>query len=109
MVLELNFRYIPDETVEILLDTGEIVSLDTFIQSQVQPPAYIIGDSVQAGAFSVRFPTPLLRQDALDFIAAVKPYCTAGKVQGHICHHDTGGPCGAVETMDSWNWTEVDG
>jgi hypothetical protein len=102
MVYEMNLRYVPDTDVEVLLDTGEIVSLDAYIAAQVQAPSYIVGDSVAPGAVSVRFKTPQARADALEFVAAVKPYCVAGRVQGHNCRHDMGQPCDAPEQIDAW-------
>ena len=108
MVYELNCRYAPDPDTDILLDSGEIISLDEYIRQEIasRHPAYIVGDSVEAGCFSVRFPDPLDRQDAVEFIAAVKPYLLAGKMQGHDCRHDEGKPCDMPEVVDSWNWTE---
>jgi hypothetical protein len=104
MVYELNCRYIADPNTDILLESGEIVSLDTYIQMEVasRHPAYIVGDSIQAGCFSIRFPSPLDRQDAIDFITAVKPYLMAGIVKLHLCRHDEGKPCEAVETLEVW-------
>jgi len=108
MVYELNCRYVPDPDTDVLLETGEIVPLDEYIRQEVaeRQPAYIVGDSIQAGAFSVRFPTPQTRQDALDFVNAVKPYLVGGIVQGHNCRHDERGACDPVERLDTWNWTE---
>ena len=109
MVYELNLRYIPMPDVEVLLDSGEIVSLDAYIAAQVQAPSYIVGDSVAPGAVSVRFKTPQARADALEFVAAVKPYCVAGRVNLHLCRHDENMPCDAPEQIDSWGEGLTDG
>jgi hypothetical protein len=108
MVYELSVRYVPDPDTDVLLDNGEIVSLDEYIRAEVaeRQPAYIVGDHIGNGAFSVRFPSPKSRTDAIDFVNAVKPYLLAGIVQGHNCNHDTSGACEAPEALDEWNWTE---
>ena len=104
MVYELSCRYIPDPATDVLLESNEIVTLDEYIRQEVasRHPAYIVGDSIDSGYFSVRFPAPQDRNLAIDFIAVIKPYMTAGRVQGHECYHDVGGPCGAVEVLDAW-------
>lgn len=104
MVYELNLRYTADPGTEVLLDSGDIISLEQYIQQEVasRHPAYIVGDSISGGVFSIRFPTPLVRQDAIDFVAVVKPYLTAGIVNVHDCYHDAGQPCSTKEKIDQW-------
>ena len=110
MVYELTCRYIPDPATDVLLESNEIVSLDEYIRQEVasRSPAYIVGDSIASGYFSVRFPQPQDRQSAVDFIAVIKPYLTARLMQGHDCYHDVGGACDMPELVDKWNWTEKD-
>ena len=104
MVYELSCRYIPDPETDVILEDGEIVSLDEYIRQEVasRHPAYIVGDTIASGYFSVRFPVPQDRNSAIDFIAVIKPYMTAGLVNGHNCFHDVGGPCAMPELVDKW-------
>lgn len=104
MVYELSCRYIPDPETDVILEDGEIVTLDEYIRQEVasRSPAYIVGDAIESGYFSVRFPAPQTRTDAIDFVAVIKPYLTAGVVQIHACYHDVGGACDTPELVDKW-------
>ena len=104
MVHELNVRYIPDPAVDVLLESGEIVSLDAYIRQEVasRVPAYIVGDMITDGYFSVRFQSTKAREDALEFITALKPYISAGLVNIHLCRHDEGAACDMPELLDEW-------
>jgi len=100
MVYETSVNLKVDINVTVLDEaTNEIIPLMDFVVATVnaKQPNYIMGDSMTVSGdtltFSQRYPLTATRQEIIDFVTALQPYCLGGMVKAHNCNHDIGGSC----------------